>query len=249
MTRVEESGEHTLLGTGELYLDSVMKDLREMYAGAHTCSTFVAWSVQLTRCCCGGWCRTPRHAAEGCTGCVAASSMRAFVWVYRAALGRTAHALFHIGATCKRCCQQQALLLSPRRSLAPFLLSPVATDIEVKVADPVVAFCETVVETSSLKCFAETPNRKNKITMIAEPLDKGLAEDIESGKIRYGMPAVCRALWVVSKRGNACSKAALCRRAWCLSSTLGLFGCRHQTPPTHSLQVPDCSLTVGMPTV
>jgi U5 small nuclear ribonucleoprotein component len=54
----------------------------------------------------------------------------------------------------------------------------------VKVADPVVAFCETVVETSSLKCFAETPNRKNKVTMIAEPLDKGLAEDIESGKIR-----------------------------------------------------------------
>eukprot|EP00878_Enallax_costatus_P008789 GHUV01009187.1.p1 GENE.GHUV01009187.1~~GHUV01009187.1.p1 ORF type:complete len:741 (+),score=244.40 GHUV01009187.1:354-2576(+) len=89
VTRVEESGEHTLLGTGELYLDSVMKDLREMYA-----------------------------------------------------------------------------------------------DIEVKVADPVVAFCETVVETSSLKCFAETPNKKNKITMIAEPLDKGLAEDIESGKIR-----------------------------------------------------------------
>jgi U5 small nuclear ribonucleoprotein component len=58
-------------------------------------------------------------------------------------------------------------------------------DIEVKVADPVVAFCETVVETSSLKCFAETPNRRNKVTMIAEPLDKGLAEDIESGKIRW----------------------------------------------------------------
>jgi U5 small nuclear ribonucleoprotein component len=61
------------------------------------------------------------------------------------------------------------------------------TDIEVKVADPVVSFCETVVETSSLKCFAETPNHRNKITMIAEPLDKGLAEDIESGKIRWGM--------------------------------------------------------------
>jgi translation elongation factor EF-G len=56
----------------------------------------------------------------------------------------------------------------------------------VKVADPVVSFCETVVETSSLKCFAETPNHKNKITMIAEPLDKGLAEDIEGGKIRWG---------------------------------------------------------------
>ena len=45
-------------------------------------------------------------------------------------------------------------------------------EVEVKVADPVVAFCETVVETSSLKCFAETPNRANKLTMIAEPLDR-----------------------------------------------------------------------------
>ena len=42
----------------------------------------------------------------------------------------------------------------------------------MKVADPVVSFCETVVETSSLKCFAETPNKMNKLTMIAEPLEK-----------------------------------------------------------------------------
>ena len=86
--KVEESGEHTILGTGEIYLDSLMKDLRELYA-----------------------------------------------------------------------------------------------DIEVKVADPVVSFNETVVETSSLKCFAETPNKRNKITIIAEPLDKGLAEDIENGAV------------------------------------------------------------------
>ncbi|KAH8381536.1 hypothetical protein KR093_007472 [Drosophila rubida] len=84
-TRVEESGEHVILGTGELYLDCVMHDLRKMYS-----------------------------------------------------------------------------------------------EIDIKVADPVVAFCETVVETSSLKCFAETPNKKNKITMISEPLEKGLAEDIEN---------------------------------------------------------------------
>lgn len=32
--------------------------------------------------------------------------------------------------------------------------------IHLQVADPVVTFCETVVETSSLKCFAETPNKK-----------------------------------------------------------------------------------------
>lgn len=53
-------------------------------------------------------------------------------------------------------------------------------DIEVKVADPVVCFTETVVETSSLKCFAETPNKRNRLTMIAEPLDDGLAADIEN---------------------------------------------------------------------
>lgn len=34
------------------------------------------------------------------------------------------------------------------------------------MADPVVSFCETVVESSSMKCFAETPNKKNKITMV-----------------------------------------------------------------------------------
>ncbi len=88
-TRVEESGEHIVLGTGELYMDCVMHDLRKMYS-----------------------------------------------------------------------------------------------DIDIKVADPVVTFCETVVETSSLKCFAETPNKKNKLTMIAEPLEKGLAEDIEAGKVQ-----------------------------------------------------------------
>jgi U5 small nuclear ribonucleoprotein component len=60
--------------------------------------------------------------------------------------------------------------------------------VEVKVADPVVSFCETVVETSSLKCFAETPNKRNKLTMICEPLDKGLAEDIEAGTISLAMP-------------------------------------------------------------
>uniref|UniRef100_A0A2C9JTD6 116 kDa U5 small nuclear ribonucleoprotein component n=1 Tax=Biomphalaria glabrata TaxID=6526 RepID=A0A2C9JTD6_BIOGL len=92
-TKVEESGEHVVLGTGELYLDCVMHDLRRMYS-----------------------------------------------------------------------------------------------EIDIKVADPVVAFCETVVETSSLKCFAETPNKKNKLTMIAEPLEKGLAEDIENEIVQITWP-------------------------------------------------------------
>jgi U5 small nuclear ribonucleoprotein component len=32
ITKVEESGEHTIFGTGELYIDCLMKDLRDMFA-------------------------------------------------------------------------------------------------------------------------------------------------------------------------------------------------------------------------
>eukprot|EP01114_Cavostelium_apophysatum_P008768 TRINITY_DN2152_c0_g1_i2.p1 TRINITY_DN2152_c0_g1~~TRINITY_DN2152_c0_g1_i2.p1 ORF type:complete len:970 (-),score=294.30 TRINITY_DN2152_c0_g1_i2:64-2973(-) len=92
LTKVEESGEHVILGTGEIYMDCILHDLRRMYS-----------------------------------------------------------------------------------------------EVEIKVSDPVVSFCETVVETSSLKCFAETPNKKNKLTMISEPLEKGLAEDIENGAVSTTM--------------------------------------------------------------
>lgn len=88
-TKVEESGEHVVFGTGELYMDCLMHDLRHLYS-----------------------------------------------------------------------------------------------DIEVKVADPIVAFRETVVETSSVKCFAETANKRNKLTFIAEPMDEGLAEQLESGTVK-----------------------------------------------------------------
>lgn len=83
-TKVEESGEHIVLGTGEIYMDCLLHDLRKLYG-----------------------------------------------------------------------------------------------DLEIKVADPVVQFCETVVETSAVKCFAETPNKKNKLYCVAEPLEKGISEDIE----------------------------------------------------------------------
>lgn len=92
-TKVEESGEHIILGTGELYMDCVLHDLRRLYS-----------------------------------------------------------------------------------------------EMELKVSDPVTRFCETVVETSAIKCFAMTPNKKNKITMVAEPLDEGIAQDIESGKVSIKDP-------------------------------------------------------------
>ncbi|PKX90898.1 116 kDa U5 small nuclear ribonucleoprotein component [Aspergillus novofumigatus IBT 16806] len=92
-TKVEESGEHVVLGTGELYMDCVLHDLRRLYS-----------------------------------------------------------------------------------------------EMEIKVSDPVTRFCETVVETSAIMCYSITPNKKNKITMIAEPLDDGIAEDIESGRVSIKDP-------------------------------------------------------------
>ncbi|KAL9079858.1 MAG: hypothetical protein Q9157_001260 [Trypethelium eluteriae] len=92
-TKVEESGEHVILGTGELYMDCVLHDLRRLYA-----------------------------------------------------------------------------------------------EMEIKVSDPVTRFCETVVETSAIKCYALTPNKKNKITMVSEPLDDGIATDIESGRVKITDP-------------------------------------------------------------
>ncbi|PHH60567.1 hypothetical protein CDD81_1539 [Ophiocordyceps australis] len=92
-TKVEESGEHIVLGTGELYMDCVLHDLRRLYA-----------------------------------------------------------------------------------------------DMDIKVSDPVTRFCETVVETSATKCYAITPNKKNKITMVAEQLEKGIATDIETGAVKIRDP-------------------------------------------------------------
>ncbi|KAF8424500.1 P-loop containing nucleoside triphosphate hydrolase protein [Tirmania nivea] len=93
ITKVEESGEHIVLGTGELYMDCVLHDLRRLYS-----------------------------------------------------------------------------------------------EMELKVSDPVTRFCETVQDTSAIKCYAMTPNKKNKITMIAEPLEKGIGEDIESGRVSIKWP-------------------------------------------------------------
>lgn len=42
VSQVEESGEHIVRGTGELYLDCVMHDLRKMYSDIGTCQSVIA---------------------------------------------------------------------------------------------------------------------------------------------------------------------------------------------------------------
>ncbi|KAN0040587.1 hypothetical protein ACTA71_008924 [Dictyostelium dimigraforme] len=104
ITKAEESGEHVILGTGELYLDCILHDLRLMY-----------------------------------------------------------------------------------------------TEIEIKVDDPVISLTETIVETSSIKCYSDTQNKKNRLTMIAEPLENGLADDIENGMVKLDWPKKKRSEYFQSK--------------------------------------------------
>ena len=52
-----------------------------------------------------------------------------------------------------------------------------------KRADSAVSFCETAVEISGLTCFGETPGKKNKMAMIAEPREMGQGEDTKNGMV------------------------------------------------------------------
>jgi U5 small nuclear ribonucleoprotein component len=46
-----------------------------------------------------------------------------------------------------------------------------------------VCLAETVKEVSYVRCFAKTPNGRNKLTMIASPLEPKLVDDLERGAV------------------------------------------------------------------
>merc|ERR1712194_32941 len=53
---------------------------------------------------------------------------------------------------------------------------------EFTVGDPVVSYRETVNDTSSMTCLAKSPNKHNRIYLIAEPMSDELCMAIEDGK-------------------------------------------------------------------
>ena len=55
--------------------------------------------------------------------------------------------------------------------------------IEIVKSDPVVPYKETVTEKSSQICMAKSPNKHNRLYVIAEPLEEDLVKEIESGNI------------------------------------------------------------------
>eukprot|EP00898_Chlorokybus_atmophyticus_P007807 jgi/Chlat1/8027/Chrsp7S07764 len=54
---------------------------------------------------------------------------------------------------------------------------------EIRVSDPVVSFRETVADKSDHTCMSKSPNKHNRLYFEARPLEEGLAEAIDEGRI------------------------------------------------------------------
>ncbi|KAG7840120.1 hypothetical protein KL942_002919 [Ogataea angusta] len=53
--------------------------------------------------------------------------------------------------------------------------------LDIKVSDPMARFSETCLDMSKVKLVTESANRKNSLTVIAEPLEENISRDIEAG--------------------------------------------------------------------
>ena len=54
---------------------------------------------------------------------------------------------------------------------------------EIRVSDPVVSFRETISDKSDHICMSKSPNKHNRLYFTARPMDEGLAEAIDDGKV------------------------------------------------------------------
>lgn len=67
-------------------------------------------------------------------------------------------------------------------------LRNVYTNVAIKVSDPSSGFCETCLDMSAIKFPTTSHNKKNKVTIVAEPLSRNIADDIESGRVDIDWP-------------------------------------------------------------
>lgn len=54
---------------------------------------------------------------------------------------------------------------------------------DVKISEPVVSFRETVSAESSQQCLSKSPNKHNRLYLSACPLESGIPEDVEEGRL------------------------------------------------------------------
>jgi len=82
---------------------------------------------------------------------------------------------------------------------------------EIKVSEPVVSFRETVIAESSEVCLSKSPNKHNRLYVVARPLEEGLAEEIDNGKITPRDEPKARARELAEKYGWDVTEA---RKIW-----------------------------------
>jgi elongation factor 2 len=84
--------------------------------------------------------------------------------------------------------------------------------VPLKISDPVVAYRETVTAKSSMTALSKSPNKHNRIYMIAEPMDEEVSREIESGKIGPRDDFKIRARILADEHGWDVTDA---RKIWC----------------------------------
>lgn len=84
--------------------------------------------------------------------------------------------------------------------------------VPLRISDPVVQYRESVAEKSSMTALSKSPNKHNRIYMIAEPLSEEVSKDIEAGKIAPRDDLKARARILADEHGWDVTDA---RKIWC----------------------------------
>jgi len=82
----------------------------------------------------------------------------------------------------------------------------------ITVSEPVVSFRETVVAESNQVCLSKSPNKHNRLYVTARPMEEGLAEKIDAGKITPKDEPKARARILAEEYGWDVTEA---RKIWC----------------------------------
>ena len=84
--------------------------------------------------------------------------------------------------------------------------------VPLRISDPVVQYRETVTGKSSITALSKSPNKHNRLYMIAEPMAEEVSKEIESGKIGPRDDIKIRARILADEHGWDVTDA---RKIWC----------------------------------
>jgi elongation factor 2 len=84
--------------------------------------------------------------------------------------------------------------------------------VPLRISDPVVSYRETVTGKSSMTALSKSPNKHNRLYMVAEPLDEEVSKEIEAGKIGPRDDFKARARILADEHGWDVTDA---RKIWC----------------------------------